>query len=139
MAGLKAGPLIRGAGGTMASRVGAEPPPPGGDIFLGGWVEIHEPLARDGLLVPYHAPEEASGKIPSEYIDPRGLWHGFYAGPLVIIVNRRLYEQEIKPRGGPYPQTWDDLLHPAYAGKGAAWDPATVGGGDIFLDRKSVV
>ena len=133
MTGMKVESLILAAAGTMASRVRSEASAPRADIFLGGSVEIHEPLARDGLLVPYHAPEEASGKIPSEYIDPRGLWHGFYAGPLVIIVNRRLYEQEIKPRGGPYPQTWDDLLHPAYAGKVAAWNPATVGGGYIFL------
>src|SRR2546428_11834258 len=121
------------AAGTMAARVRSEASPPRADIFVGGSVKIHEPLARDGLLLPYHAPEEMSGKIPSEYIDPRGLWHGFYAGPLVIIVNRRLYEQEIKPRGGPHPQTWDDLLHPAYARKVAAWNPATVGGGGIIF------
>src|SRR3989442_10350952 len=133
MTAMKVESLILAAGGTMAGGVRSEASSPGSDIFVGGSVEIPEPLARDGLLLPYHAPEEMSGKIPSEYIDPRGLWHGFYAGPLVIIVNRRLYEQEIKPRGGPYPQTWDDLLHPAYAGKVAAWNPATVGGGDIFL------
>ena len=133
MTGMKVESLILAAAGTMAARVRSEASFPRADIFVGGSVEIHEPLARDGLLLPYHAPEEMGGKIPSEYIDPRGLWHGFYAGPLVIIVNRRLYEQEIKPRGGPYPQTWDDLLHPAYAGKVVAWNPATVGGGYIFL------
>lgn len=133
MSGIKVESLILAAAGTMAARVRSEASAPRADIFVGGSVEIHEPLARDGLLLPYHAAEETSGKIPSGYIDPRGLWHGFYAGPLVIIVNRRLYEQEIKPRGGPYPQTWDDLLHPAYVRKVAAWNPATVGGGYIFL------
>src|SRR5439155_24543487 len=94
MTGMKVESLILAAAGTMASRVRSEASARRADIFLGGSVEIHEPLARDGLLVPYHAPEEASGKIPSEYIDPRGLWDGFYAGPLVIIVNRSLDDQE---------------------------------------------
>jgi iron(III) transport system substrate-binding protein len=133
MTGIKVEALILAAAGTMAARVRSEASAPRADIFVGGSVEIHEPLAREGLLLPYRSPEEVSGKIPSEYVDPRGLWHGFYSGPLVIIVNRRLYDQEIQPKGGPYPKTWDDLLHPAYARRVVAWNPATVGGGYIFL------
>ena len=131
--GIKVESLVLAAAGTMSARVRSEASAPKADIFIGGSAEIHEPLARDGLLLAYHPQEETSGRIPAEYVDPRGLWHGFYAGPLVIIVNRKLFDQEIKLRGGPYPRTWDDLLHPAYAGRIAAWNPATVGGGYIFL------
>jgi iron(III) transport system substrate-binding protein len=133
MTGIKVESLVLAAAGTMAARVRSEAAAPKADIFIGGSAEIHAPLARDGLLLAYRAQEETSGRVPAEYIDPSGLWHGFYAGPLVIIVNRRLYDQEIKTRGGPYPQTWDDLLHATYARRVAAWNPATVGGGYIFM------
>src|SRR3989449_9694411 len=67
MTGMKVESLILAAAGTMAARVRSEAPFPRADIFVGGPVEIHEPLPRDGLLIPYHAPEEMAGRFPPEY------------------------------------------------------------------------
>src|SRR5437879_13390200 len=58
MTGMKVESLILAAAGTMASRVRSEASAPRAGSCLGGSVEIHEPLARDGLLVPYHRSEE---------------------------------------------------------------------------------
>jgi len=121
------------AAGTLAARIRSEAARPQADIFVGGSVEIHQPLAEAGLLVSYKSPIAMKANVSSVFLSPQGYWHGWYFGPLVIIVNKELYEQKLKPQGAPYPVTWDALLHPAYKRKVIGWNPATVGGGYIFL------
>jgi len=41
------------AAGTLATRIRAEKAAPKADIFMGGSVEFHEPLATEGLVLPY--------------------------------------------------------------------------------------
>jgi iron(III) transport system substrate-binding protein len=41
------------AAGTLAARIRAEKDAPKADVFIGGSVEFHEPLAKEGLVVPY--------------------------------------------------------------------------------------
>src|SRR3989441_12237412 len=55
MTGMKVEALILAAAGTIAARGRSEASYLRADVFVGGSVEIHEPLARDGLLRPYHA------------------------------------------------------------------------------------
>jgi iron(III) transport system substrate-binding protein len=133
MTNIRVEAFVLQAAGTMAARIRAEAARPRADVFIGGSVEIHESLARDGLLLSYRSPMETTGRIPPAFIDPRGLWHGIYSGPVAIIVNRRLYDQEVRASGAPFPRTWDDLLHTGYARRLVVWSPATVGGGYIFL------
>jgi ABC-type thiamine transport system substrate-binding protein len=40
------------AAGTLAARIRAEKAAPRADIFIGGSVEFHEPLASEGLVLP---------------------------------------------------------------------------------------
>lgn len=131
--GIEVEKLVLEAAGTMAARVRSEADRPRGDILIGGSIEIHESLVQDDLLLSYRSPEEESGVIPKQFVDPRGLWHGFFAGPIAIMVNPRLYEAEIQPKDGPFPRGWEDLVHPTYEQSLAIWSPATVGGGYIFL------
>src|SRR5207245_5338372 len=65
MTGMKVESLILAAAGTMAARVRSEAALPRSDIFVGGSGESDEPLARDGLLLPYQAPWDTSAQTPS--------------------------------------------------------------------------
>ena len=40
------------AAGTLATRIRAEKAAPKADVFIGGSVEFHEPLASEGLVLP---------------------------------------------------------------------------------------
>jgi iron(III) transport system substrate-binding protein len=121
------------AAGTLATRIRAEKAAPKADIFIGGSVEFHEPLATEGLVMPYRSPVVAEAKIDPVFVSPSNYWHGWFMGTLVIILNPQRYEKEIAPQGVAKPKTWDDLLNPAYAKKLVSGAPATCGGAYIFL------
>ena len=55
------------AAGTLAARIRAEKDTPKADVFIGGSVEFHEPLAKDGLVVPYNSPAVKKAKINSRF------------------------------------------------------------------------
>jgi iron(III) transport system substrate-binding protein len=121
------------AAGTLATRIRAEKAAPKADVFIGGSVEFHEPLATEGLVLPYRSPVVAEAKIDPVFVSPSNYWHGWFMGTLVIILNPQRYEKEIAPQGVAKPKTWDDLLNPAYAKKLVSGAPATCGGAYIFL------
>jgi iron(III) transport system substrate-binding protein len=121
------------AAGTLATRIRAEKAAPKADVFIGGSVEFHEPLATEGLVMPYRSPVVAEAKIDPVFVSPSNYWHGWFMGTLVIILNPQRYEKEIAPQGVAKPKTWDDLLNPAYAKKLVSGAPATCGGAYIFL------
>ena len=115
------------AAGEQSTRIRAEKDSPKADIFIGGSTEFHEPLAKDGLLLPYKSP--VASQIDAKYSDPEGRFFGWYLGVLGILINTdRFKELKIAE-----PKTWDDLLDPAYKGKLAQANPTTTGGGYIFL------
>lgn len=115
--------------GEITARIRAEASNPQVDVFLGGSSEMHDPLAKDGLLVRYDSP--VAKEIDPKFHDPNGYWHGWYLGALGIVVNRERFKAEM--RGLEYPKTWDDLLNPAYKGKFVTSNPSTAGGAYIFL------
>jgi iron(III) transport system substrate-binding protein len=120
------------AAGTLATRIRSEKAAPKADVFIGGSVEFHEPLASEGLVLPYHSPVVEQAKIAPVFVSPAGNWHGWFMGTLVIILNPARFEKEIAPQGLAKPKTWDDLLHPAYRKKLVSGAPATCGGAYIF-------
>jgi iron(III) transport system substrate-binding protein len=120
------------AAGTLATRIRAEKAAPKADVFMGGSVEFHEPLATDGLVLPYRSPVVEQAKIDSAYVSPSNYWHGFFVNSLVIILNPQRFQQEVASQGIPKPKTWDDLLNPVYRKKVIAGNPATCGGAYIF-------
>jgi iron(III) transport system substrate-binding protein len=121
------------AAGTLAARIRSEKAAPKVDVFIGGSVEFHEPLATEGLVLPYRSPVVDEAKIDPVFVSPAGNWHGWFMGTLVIILNPARFEREIAPQGLAKPKTWDDLLHPAYRKKLVSGAPATCGGAYIFL------
>ncbi len=131
--GLKTEALTLAAAGTLATRIRAEQVRPQADIFLGGSVDFHAPLAKEGLLVPYLSPRLAEAKLAREFYDPSGLWYGWYIGALAIMYNRDRFEKEVAPKGVKAPASWDDLLNPAYKGQIVLPSPITTGGGFIFM------
>jgi iron(III) transport system substrate-binding protein len=119
------------AAGQITARVRAERGAPQADVFIGGSVETHDPLGREGLLLQFRSPEAKN--IPSRYLDPDGYWHGWYLGILGIVLNSERFGRELAPKGVQKPTTWDDLLDPAWKGHVVSANPTTAGGGYIFL------
>src|SRR6266508_3417431 len=74
------------AAGTLATRIRAEKAAPKPDVFIGGSVEFHEPLATEGLVVPYRSPVVEQAKIDPVFVSPANNWHGWFMGTLVIIL-----------------------------------------------------
>jgi iron(III) transport system substrate-binding protein len=121
------------AAGTLATRIRAEKAAPRADVFIGGSVEFHEPLATEGLVVPYRSPVVEQAKIDPVFVSPAKNWHGWFMGTLVIILNPQRFEKEIASQGVAKPKTWDDLLNPVYRKKLVSGTPATCGGAYIFM------
>ncbi len=131
--GLKTQALTLAAAGTLATRIIAEKARPQADIFLGGSVDFHAPLAKQGLLLPYLSPRLSEAKLVRQYYDPAGYWYVWYIGALAIMYNRNRFAADVAPRGVQPPATWDDLLNPAYRGQLVLPSPITTGGGYIFV------
>src|ERR671938_47531 len=58
------------AAGTLATRIRAEKAAPKADVFIGGSVEFHEPLAAEGLILPYRSPIVEQAKIDPVFVSP---------------------------------------------------------------------
>src|SRR3990170_2729954 len=89
---------------------------------MGGSIDFHAPLARDGLLLAYKSPAANDPAIGKEFVDPTGFWHGWYIGALSIYWNTERLT-------GRAPATWDDLLDPRFRGQFLMPSPVTTGGG----------
>ncbi|NBD23302.1 ABC transporter substrate-binding protein [Paenibacillus glycinis] len=117
--------------GEASTRVQAEKNAPQADIMVGGSVEFYDGLSSQGLLEAYTSPN--AKEIDARFNDPKGFWQGWYMGVLGIVLNKDRFEKELAPKGVKEPQTWDDLLDPNYKGKFVTSNPATAGGGYIFV------
>jgi len=117
--------------GEASTRIQAEKSSPKADILIGGSVEFYGPLASDGLLEKYSSPNNKD--LDAIFNDPNGYWQGWYMGVLGIVLNKERFDKELAPKGVKEPQTWDDLLDPAYKDVLVLPNPATAGGGYIFV------
>src|SRR3954463_5172741 len=107
---------IRGPpAGPLATRIRAEQAAPKADVFIGGSIEFPQPLATEGLIVPYRSPVVAEAKIDPVFVSPDNYWHAWFMGTLVIILNPQRFEHDVASKGVAKPKTWDDLLNPVYA------------------------
>ncbi|TVX96695.1 ABC transporter substrate-binding protein [Cohnella terricola] len=123
--------LSLGSAGEASTRVQAEKSSPKADILVGGSVEFYQPLADQGILEKYTSPN--ASEIDAQFNDPNGFWQGWYMGVLGIVLNNERFEKELAPKGVKEPATWDDLLDPAYKDLFITSNPATAGGGYIFI------
>src|SRR5712671_452255 len=68
------------AAGTLATRIRAEKAAPKADVFIGGSIEFHAPLAAEGLVLPYKSPVVEEAKIDPVFVSPDNFWHGWFMG-----------------------------------------------------------
>ena len=121
------------AAGTLAARIRAEKAAPKADVFIGGSIEFHQPLAAEGLVLPYRSPVPEQAKIDPVFVSPDNYWHVWFMGTLVIILNPQRFEHDVAAKGLAKPKTWDDLLDPAYQKSLVSGNPASCGGAYIFM------
>ena len=100
--------------GEAVAKMTAEKDNPSVNVYLGGTVDGHENLVQQGLLVPYKSSTEA--EIPSEYLDPNGVWKSQYIETLSIGVNTERWEKEFADSGLEMPTTLEELINPAFKG-----------------------
>jgi len=117
------------AAGELQTRIRTEKSAPKADIFIGGSSEFHDPLGKEGLLVPYISPNAKD--VDPKFKDAAGNWTGWYIGIFGIALNKDRFATDAG--GMAKPATWDDLLNPALKGKIDMPDPVKTGGGYIFL------
>lgn len=118
---------IRIPTGEAVTRMKAEAGSPNAAVWLGGTADAHENLKTEGILEAYSSPVDS--QIPSEFMDPDGVWKGLYLETLSIGVNTDRFEKEFKDKGLEMPYTLEDLLNPAYKGEIITPDPSTSGTG----------
>lgn len=112
-------------------RVTAENGKPQADLVLGGTVDAHIQMKQQQLSSPARSRNAA---FISEHVkDADGYWYGYEAEQLAIAVNEERWREELKPSGIPLPQTWEDLLDPAYQGGIVMSDPKYSGTAYTFL------
>ena len=103
--------------GEMLRRVIAEKVCPQADLIIGGPADIYDAAKREGALARY-VPEAAKA-MPVGYRDPDNRWFGIGVTPLCFLVNRNFIEKN----GLRMPDSWQDLLDPAYCGALQMADP----------------
>lgn len=116
-------------GGDAVARVQAEMGNPKADFLVGGSVDLYGSLSEAGAFEAYDSPN--NDDLDSRFNDPNHLWQGWYMGVLSIIVNEERFEAELAPKGLKMPETWDDLLDPAYKDVFVWANPTTAGGAYI--------
>jgi len=111
--------LVAGGTGELCQRIEDEAASPQADVFWGGGADSME--AYSEYFLPYVCANDA--EIDEMFKDPQDLWIGESPLPMVIIYNKKLLaEAKLKA-----PESWDDLLDPAFRGEIAYCQPSKSG------------
>jgi len=100
-------------------RIGGERNRPAASVWWGAPSTMFAQAANEGLLSPYR-PSWAEG-VPPAYRDAQDRWYGTFRLPIVIMFNDTHYTRETAP------QSWEDLIAPAWKGKVAMRRPLESG------------
>ena len=119
---------VRDSTGVITAKLLAEKANPQADVVMGVAASSLALLDKNGMLVPY-TPLNADA-IMSQYIDKKKppAWFGMDVWGTTICFNT----VEAAKKGIPKPETWKDLLKPAYKGQIVMPNPASSGTG--FFD-----
>jgi iron(III) transport system substrate-binding protein len=110
----------------LEERIESEGPAVGADVFLGGTLEIHERLARAGLLEAYISPLDRKTSFPEFRSSmSKGCWWNL----LVFAYNPGRLPGDIAPAN----LDWDNLFDSRLHGEVAVPDPSKTGAGFVFL------
>ena len=124
--GIKLNMSLKGSGEALAQLV-AERANPKTDVWFGGTGDPHLQAAEQGLSIEYKsaALPQLHAWAQQQAAQSNYRTVGIYSGPLGFGYNTEL----IAKKKLPIPQSWADLLNPAYKGEIQVANP----------DRKSVV
>ena len=112
---------VRMSSGESLARLRAGAEAPEFDVWWGGPADGQIAANEEGLIEPYISPNAAV--VADEQKDADGVWTGVYVGALGLCVNTKVVEE----LGIEMPETWDDLLDPAYEDNIAMAHPASSG------------
>ena len=100
--------FIRFSSGEALARLTAEKKNPQVDILLGGPADVYTAGCDAGVFAEYAPKEQAL--TPAEYRDPGNRWTGIGLIPLCFLSNTDF----LKEHNMKAPESWQDLLDPAY-------------------------
>ncbi len=116
---------VRDSTGVITAKLLAEKGNPQADVVMGVAASSLALLDKNGMLEPYR-PLNADA-IMSQYIDKKKVpaWFGMDVWGTTLCFNT----VEAAKKGIPKPETWKDLLKPAYKGQIVMPNPASSGTG----------
>jgi len=119
---------VRDSTGVITAKLLAEKANPQADVVMGVAASSLALLNKNGMLIPY-APLNLDA-IMSQYRDKANppAWFGMDVWGATVCFNT----VEAQKKGIPKPETWKDLLKPAYKGQVVMPNPASSGTG--FFD-----
>ena len=100
--------FMRFSSGEALARVVAEKGNPQADVILGGPADTYEAGVKEGVFEAYKP--AGADDIPAQFRSPQNFWTGIGVIPLVFLTNNTF----LKDKGLAAPQSWNDLLDPAY-------------------------
>lgn len=124
--------FLRASTGELVNRVITEKDNPQADILLGGASSYHIKADSEGALEAYKSP--AAKNIPDYAIAPNNTWTGFCVLTLGIGINEDRYAKKFGDI--PVPQTWEDLLNPAFKGEIVMTNPVASSTAYLFVQNQ---
>lgn len=115
--------FVRLSSGEALTRLRNEKANPQFDIWWGGPIDSFIAAKQEGLLEAYNSPNLANLIDPKLMRDPDNYWAGIYVGSLGFASNKHFLDRRnLKP-----PESWDDLLNPAFESQLVIAHPASSG------------
>ncbi len=115
--------FVRLSSGEALTRLRNEKVNPQFDIWWGGPIDSFIAAKEEGLLEAYNSQNLVNLLDPKLMKDPDNYWAGIYVGSLGFASNKNFLEKHnLKP-----PESWDDLLNPAFKGQLVMAHPASSG------------
>lgn len=121
--------FLRASTGELVNRVITEKDNPQADVLLGGASSYHIKANAEGALEAYKSP--LAKNIPSYAVASDNTWTGFCVLTLGIGINEDRYAKKFGDI--PVPQTWEDLLNPAYKGEIVMTNPVASSTAYLFV------